>query len=125
MPAGETGFPGEVAFGVEEIDGLGPGAVLHIEGAAGQRFVEISSAPRRDARRGRADQGFDVGPRHGIEDLLQNGKIQGLMTKYEGQMVGKSVAMPVPSVEDGPGFLPALAAAHISVGDAAWCRTGA
>ena len=94
------------------------GRIVHVERAAGQGFVEIPGAPRRNAGRRGPDHGLDLGLRHGLEDPLQDQEIDVFVAERKGQVIGKGVAGPVAFVEDGPGSLFPVAAADMLFGDA-------
>ena len=113
------GLPVKYAFGSSRSIAAARGRVVHGEGAAGQDFVEIPGAPRRNAGRGGPDQSLDLGLGHRLEDPLQDQEIDVFVAKGEGQMIGESVAGPVSLVEDGPGPLLPVAPADMLFGDAA------
>ena len=94
---------------------VGLGRIVHVESAAGQGFVEIPGAPRRDARGRGPDNGLDLGLGHRLEDPLQDQEIDVFVAQRKSQVIGKGVAGPVALVEDGPGLLSPVAAAEYAV----------
>ena len=72
VPSREPRLAREIGLRVEEVDRIGARRILNVKGPAGQRLLQIPSAAGGMGCRRFANQGLNLGLRHGFEDAPED-----------------------------------------------------